>query len=322
MNEERTLEKTLSRDIWRKAFTVIAKDDHRKTAFTLFVVIPGALTAALMVASILPFLTVLSKPDAIAQNAGLAWFARTLGLSAPYAVLVGVGVASITLIVLGSALQNWKTYMMERSAARQSFTIAQRLLRIYLDKPYAYFFDRHSSDMATIILSEAGDAVGYFIRPAIELIAAALTLLAITALMLWVAPGMTLGVLAVVGGAFALTSLITRRYALRFGRMRAKANAERYKIVNEGFGGIKEIKVMGLEHRYQRRYDPPALKIVQALIGMRFIAQMPRHVIHALVSGGVILLCLVLVPSETTPPTPGWPGWCPRWACLPWPHSG
>ena len=284
--------------VFRKTLAIVAEEDRQQTLYTMLVVIISALFAALIVASILPFLTLLSNPDAATDQPAFVWYANLLGIKNPYSLLIAVGVSSILLIVVGSGIQIWKTYVMERYSARQAYTISHRLLCIYLGKPYTFHLERHSSDLATIVLSEVGEAITLVLRPAIELTAAFLTFVAIIVFLLWAAPVLTIGVVVVVGSLFLLTSMVSRHYLVQLGQERAGANAERFKIVNEGFGGIKEIKVMGLEHRYIEQYDPPTLKMAYALIGMRFISQMPRNVIHAIVSVGVIVVCLVLVPAE------------------------
>ena len=283
---------------WRKAAAIIAPEDRRKTGFTLAVVVIAALAAALMVASVLPFLAVLSNANAATDTAGIAWVADTLGLTDPYDVLIAVGMGSLGLIIIASATQVWKLVVMERFAAGQAYTINQRLMRIYLGKPYSFFLDRHGTDMATILLAEVGEAVAFFIRPAMEMIAAFFTLTAIALLMIWVSPGLALAVFSIIGGAFGLTYLITRRFVREQGKIRAQSNALRYRITHEAFDGIKEVKVMGLEHRYHALAEAPTGRMVRAIISLRIASQLPRSIIYALASGGVILLCLYLVPRE------------------------
>lgn len=283
---------------WRKAMAIVAPEDRKRAIFTLCVVIISALASALMVASVLPFLAVLSDPAAAQDTGGIAWAAGLLGLSDPYDILIAVGLGSLGLIMLASAAQIWKLIVMERFAAGQAITISQRLMRIYLGKPYSFFLDRHGSDMSTIVLAEVGEAVGYFIRPATEMIAALFTIGAIAGLMIWVSPGLALAVFGIIGGAFGLTYLITRPIVRREGKARSAANAQRYRMTQEAFDGIKEVKVMGLEHRYQQLFEAPTRRVMQAIVTLRISSQLPRSVIYALASGGVILLCLILVPRE------------------------
>ena len=51
--------------------------------------------------------------------------------------------------------------------------------------------------------------------------------------------------------------MVARKYLTRFGEIRFAANAERYKIAQEATAGIKDVKLLGLEARYVRRFRQP-----------------------------------------------------------------
>ena len=54
--------------------------------------------------------------------------------------------------------------------------------------------------------------------------------------------------------ATRLIFMVARKYLTRFGEIRFAANAERYKIAQEATAGIKDVKLLGLEARYVRRF--------------------------------------------------------------------
>src|SRR6056297_4101509 len=141
---------------------------------------------ALMVGSVLPFLSVLADPDRIETNAALAWTYATFGFTSDYGFLVGLGLASLAVIVLTSLMQIVKTWAVARFAMMRMHSISHRLMAAYLRQPYEFFLDLHSGEMGTRILAETQQLVQQFLRPAAEAIAAMFTVVAIVGLLLLV----------------------------------------------------------------------------------------------------------------------------------------
>lgn len=288
-----------NRGAWSKAWRLLPPEDRTYALRTLVVVILGALSSAIMVASILPFLSVLADPERATQSVPIQRFAALFGLNTQYDVLVGLGVASLVIILVASALQIWRVLVLERFAVDQALKISTKMLGTYLAHPYPFFINRHGSDIATVILSEVGEAIAFFIRPAMELIASLLTLIAVMVLLLWLYPGISMLAFLIVGAAYGVTFLMSRRYLRQQGQIRALGNAQRYRVTNEAFDGIKTVKLFGLEKRYMELYRAPAEQVVKTIFATRVVSQLPRNIIYALVSGGVIVLCLAFVPAET-----------------------
>lgn len=69
---------------------------------------------------------------------------------------------------------------------------------------------------------------------------------------------LTFTVDVVVALAYGLIYRCARGYLGRIGHERRQANTERFEIVSEAFGGIKDVKVGGLEQAYTRRFEKPA----------------------------------------------------------------
>src|SRR6056297_130326 len=160
---------------WKKAWALLDGRERRNAWIVLGIVILGALSSALMVGSVLPFLSVLADPGRIETNVALAWTYATFGFTSDYGFLIGLGLASLAVIVLTSVMQIVKTWAVARFAFMRAHSISQRLMAAYLRQPYEFFLNRHTGEMGTRILSETGQVVSQFFRPAAELVAAALT---------------------------------------------------------------------------------------------------------------------------------------------------
>ncbi|MEA3642081.1 MAG: ABC transporter transmembrane domain-containing protein [Lamprobacter sp.] len=308
--------------IWKKAWALLDTRERRNAWITLSVVILCALSSALMVGSVLPFLSVLADPGQIERVPALAWAYETFGFSSDYAFLVALGVASFVVIVLTSLVQIANTYVVSRFATMRMHSISHRLLSAYLRQPYAFFLNRHSGEMGTRVLAESQQLVGQFLKPAADLIASAFTVSAIVGLLLWVEPLVALIAFATLGGIYGAVYALSRRLLKRFGYARVQANSERFRIANEALGGIKDIKLLGRERAYAARYAVPSLRMARAMLVAQVIAQLPQYVLQAVAFGGIILLCLLMLGPQGLASGEAMGGFCRYSACSPLPGSG
>ena len=223
---------------FKKAWALLDARERRNAWIVLGIIILGGLSSALMVGSVLPFLSVLSQPSSIETTPALKWAYATFGFTSEYAFLVGLGLCSLGVIVIASAIQLVKTWAVARFAMMRIHSLSSRLLAAYLCQPYEFFLNRHSGDMGTSILTETQQLVGQFLRPAAEALASLITIFAIICLLLWAEPVVALLSFVVLGGVYSLTYWVSRLSLKRLGQVRAEANSARFRIANEVLGGI------------------------------------------------------------------------------------
>jgi ABC-type multidrug transport system fused ATPase/permease subunit len=73
------------------------------------------------------------------------------------------------------------------------------------------------------------------------------------------------------------------------------ANASRHRMALEAFGGIKDVKLLHLEHRYAERYDVPSALFSESSASSQVIAELPRFLLEAVAFGGLVLTILALL---------------------------
>ncbi len=283
---------------WKKSWAILDTRERRNAAVVLAVVLVGAASAVAMIGSIMPFLAVLSNPSKIEESTALAWAYQAGGFEDHYSFLFALGLASIAVIVISNLLQVLRVYIVTRFALMRMHSIGCRLLANYLRQPYTFFLQNNTGDMGTQILAESQQVVNKFYRPAAEFIAAIITVGVIVGFLIWVNPTVTLAAFLVIGGAYGMTLVLTRKRISRLGLIRAQSNAERFRITGEALGGVKEIKILGREAAYVRRFSHPSRRVAKAITTSEVLSLSPQYMMQALAFGGMIALCLVLLEPE------------------------
>ncbi len=283
---------------WAKAWALLEPEEKRSAWIMLSIVILGAVSSMVMVGSVMPFLAVLSDPDRIEVVPQLAWAYEFFGFTSIYGFLIALGGITFVTILLTSLMQIAKNYAVVRFAQMRGHSISLRLLQSYLNQPYVFFLDRHSGDMSTRLLSEAGQVVNQFYKPAADLIAGLLTATLIIGLLLWVDWAVTLVAFGILGGAYVGLYTVIRLRLRGLGKTRLEANRTRFRLAGEAFGGIKELKVTGRESLYADRYEAPSLQMAQALVLINVLSNVPQYLLQAIAFGGIVVLCLALIDPQ------------------------
>ena len=105
-------------------------------------------------------------------------------------------------------------------------------------------------------------------------------------------PVVAVGTALVLVASYGVIFLSARKHMTRFGELRFAANAERYKIAQEATAGIKDVKLLGLEDRYVRRFQIPARRLARVASARAVIATAPRYLLQGVAFGGMLLIIL------------------------------
>ena len=281
--------------VYKKLYALLDAQERRRSVLVLGLLVVVAFVETLGVASIMPFIAVLANPEVVETNRYIAFVYETLGFQSRQRFLVFLGLVFFVILVSSLALRAVGVWAQLRFSQNRECAWSARLVGGYLRQPYEWFLNRHSADLATAVLAEVRQVISGSLFPAMQAIAHVLVAVFLLALLVAVDPVLALVIGGGVGGGFALVSMVLRRHLQRIGKERKQANEQRFSIVNEAFGGIKDVKVFGLEESFVRRYRRPAQVLAERQITSGLIGQLPSFFMQALLFGGMLLAVIYLL---------------------------
>ncbi len=74
---------------------------------------------------------------------------------------------------------------------------------------------------------------------------------------------------------------MARNYLTRIGERRVMANRTRFALINEIFGGMKDIKISQKEAVFQSRFEEASTITMKAQLASRIASQSPQFIIQA-----------------------------------------
>ena len=277
---------------------LLSKGEQKNALLLIFLILIMALLDMIGVASILPFMAVLTNPGIIETNVILNkmfQISKSLGVQSNDHFLFVLGMLVFILLIFSLAFKAFTTYVQLRFVVMREHSISKRFVESYLNQPYFWFLNRNSADLGKTILSEISQIIGKGLKPLMEMIARGMIALALIILLILADPKLALIIGFSLGGTYFLIYLLSSKYLNKIGKVRLENNKLRFLRVNEAFGAIKEIKVGGLEEIYIKNYSKSSKTFARTQALSAVIGQMPRYALEGIAFGGVMLVILYLM---------------------------
>ena len=287
----------------KKLIYFLTSQERKRAILLMGVILFMALLDMVGVASIMPFMAVLTNPGLVETNFILRTMFQTsgiFGVETNQQFLFALGTLFFVLLVTSLAFKAFTSYALAKFIQMCQFSIGKRLIESYLHQPYSWFLNRHSADLGKSILSEVGIIVGDGLKPMMNLIAQGIVCITLIILLILIDPKLALIVGSTFSVAYGLIYKLLHRFLSRIGKERFKANQLRFTAVSEAFGAAKEIKVGGLEQVYIKRFADPAKIYAQRMASVQIVSQLPKYALEAIAFGGMLLLILYLMLQSGT----------------------
>lgn len=247
------------------------------------------------VALVFPFLNIIGNPEVIETNKYLSRVYDFGGFQSSTSFVVFIGIAFVIVLIATAALKIATVYTVNFWLEARSHSLSSRLLSCYMRRPYEFTLGRHTSTLATNMLSEVPRIIVEVFKPMSDATVAAVTLLFLVGMLLAVDPAVTLLVIAVLGGLYGLLYLGIRVLASRLGTTLVETNRERYRIAWEALAGGKQVRLLNRERSLVEAFKEPSFLMAITAAKSRLLRQSPRYVIEVVAIGGTIILVLSLL---------------------------
>ncbi|WP_333815030.1 ABC transporter ATP-binding protein [Tabrizicola sp.] len=280
---------------YQQLFTLFDATERRRFWILTGVMLLVAAAEIAGISAVLMLLNVLAAPDVIDRNATLVYVKSLLGIESRFSFQILLALVVLVVVMLGLAVKAAGTYASIRFSTMRGYTVSSRLLAAYLSQPYPWFLERNSAELGKNVLNEVDGLVSRVIQPCLKLVSNALLVLAILAFLLLVDPLVTLFSGGVLGLGYGLIYLRFRGRLHRLGEVMMDAFENRFLVAQEATGGIKDVKLMGLEETYVKSYGAAALTAARSGTTLGVMAELPRFVLEAITFGTMLALILILL---------------------------
>ena len=250
------------------------------------------------VASILPFMMLLTNPEVIETNFFLNYLfqiSSIIGIDTQKEFLFLIGLLVFLLFIFSILVKAYNIFIKAKFTMMCESNLTVKLLRNYLNQKYTWFLDKNSSDLKKKILSEISQVIATTIEPFINLVAHIFVSFSIILLLFFINPTLTFLMFTVFGSFYLVIFFLLKNTLFRMGKSRLNANEVRFKSTTEAFGAIKELKYKSLEDFFINRFSESSKTFAKNLSKATIISQLPRFFLEGIAFGSFLIVILVLM---------------------------
>lgn len=292
----------------QRMFSVLPAASRRQVGPLLFLMLLNAGSEVSGVAGLMPFIAVASKPALIEQNAWLQGLYQALQFQDTRSFTVFLGVLFVFFLVSMNVLNACTYYYSCRFSFRVGSSLSQDLLARYLSRPYAWYLQRNTSDLANSVLGEIDTLVERMVLSAAELITMAMVAVFLVCGLLWLNPGVALSSTLLLGVLYALIYRFVRVRVQAAGKRRLQLNELRQRSVRDALNAMKESRAFSRAGQFLREFGDHAENYGHLSVRERLLSEVPKYATETLAVsaiGGVLILLVLRGATQDAIPLVG-----------------
>lgn len=284
--------------VFKKMLALLSNKEKKQLVLIFSGLVFMAFLEMAGIASIMPFMAVVSSPDLVEKNKWLKYFYETFNFNNKNNYLIFLGTIVLFILIVSNLFKALMVRFTLSYDNRLNYLLARRLLASYLSKSYCFFLNRNTADLGKNILNEVRTVISGVLSPSMKLLSGCLISSFILALLLLVNPVIAVTIAIVLGGAYAALFLLIRRRLSVIGKEQLHASFMKFKSANEALSGIKDLKVMGRESFFLERFADYAERHALNNVTAGTISQLPRYFLEIMAFGGILLIVIYFLGSD------------------------
>jgi ATP-binding cassette subfamily B protein len=256
---------------------------------TLIAIVGNSFTEILSLASLVPFLSVLSDANRFWESTTVrsyaAWFGVYSAMQAIPVVCIGFGIIKVICATSRTLTIVINSHFTMGLGADLSTLVFERTLR----QPYAVHSMQNSGAVFANVAQNVGAFVGGLLSPSAQLMISSLTVVGILITRLIINWWVPLTAIFVFGGAYTGLIRFTRARYHRNSTIVVDAQAQSVKSLQEGLGDIRDVIIDDNQSYYSSAYADADWPARHALNNSCILSATPRYTIEAV---GMLMICI------------------------------
>ena len=258
----------------------------------------GSVLETLSLGLVVPVVGLLTRPSYIQKFPRIN---ELLGFPSEQQFVIGTMFALVAVYIVKSSFLIWITWVQRGYSASVTTRIGRQLFRSYLYQPYVFHLQRNSA-MLIRNSQNSGLVMSGIVDPMRVISSDILVTAGLFVLLIGLEP---IGTLAT-SSIFGLTSLAFRKFTNSrietWGKAQNLNKGMLLQHLQQGFGGVKDVKILGTEEHFVTQYGENLYKNSEVIRRFSVAQILPRFGLEILTIIGLAVLVstMVLLDSELT----------------------
>jgi ABC-type multidrug transport system fused ATPase/permease subunit len=278
----------------RKAWAVYPKQSKRRVPFVMLLGILGTAVEAFGIGLVIPVMTTMSKASPGNSGSVLQPLFNFFDIQS-VGTMVGVAVLSIVVaFMVKNAYQLFYSWYVSKFSNFSSQQLSSMLFRSFLRRPYTFHLQRNSSELLNTVQQEVGMTLG-IVTSTTGLLKEILLGGSVAVLMFITEPVAAASTLVILIFGSILYTKVTKPRIAYFGQLRQRIQAPLMRYLLQGFGGVKDIQVLGRSEDFASQYEKQNVVVQDAGLRYSLVRQIGPMWTELLAMSGLTVVVWVMV---------------------------
>ena len=282
----------------KNLFKLLSPNQRKRFYALQFLVIIMSVVEILGVASIIPFMALVGDMSQLEQNTFIAEIYRQSGITSESQFVFWVGFCVLGLLFISMIISIFTIWGLSMFANKIGTEIADRLYTYYLKQGWLFHASGSSAQLTKKIAIETMRVTGAVLVPLMQMNSKVILSLLMSISIFLYDPKVALIGLSIFAISYFFLFRGVRKQLNKNGIAISEVNEERFRLMNEGFGGIKDLLLMGRDNDFINRFNKSGKTLAYSQGTNAALAQVPRYFVELLAFGSMIILILYLIASH------------------------
>lgn len=282
-------------NIIRSIYSVLNPEQKTRMLLMQLFFIFSAFVQVVGIASIAPFIGIISNPESIQSSKALSFIYTAGNFQSNQSFIVAFAFLSIGMIFISNIVSALTLWLQIKFSIYIGSTLQYQLFEKYLNRDYLFHKSNNYTQLIATISADAPRFIYMVLQPYLlmcsQLFVAAIILIGL----LFLDPVVAIGSALIVGGAYLLTYWLIKKSLNRHGEIVTQRNRTIQAIMSEAFIGVKDIKLNALEPKYSDNYKAANKRGLESTAYITLSGDLPRYAIETVSFSAILLFAILLL---------------------------
>jgi len=285
----------LSKSRIRKLWCLLERGEQKKAINLFALILLGMFVELLGIGLVIPAIAIMTQENLGENFPVIIPVLEMLGDPSRQSLIVG-GILVLLFVYSCKAI-----YLSFLAVKQANFSfgvqvqISQRLYKSYLNQSYTFHIQRNSAQLIRNIVTEVNMLTFNNIIPGIMICSEGLVMVGIVALLFVAEPMGAVAVVSIISVLGFLFYRFARHRLTHWGKERQLHEGLKIQELQQGFGGIKDIKLLGREDNFLSNYFVHNTQSASAGKSQQILKQLPSIWLELIALMGISVLLLVML---------------------------
>lgn len=282
------------KEIVKKLLKILSKQQKLRVIIIFIMMIIGAALETVGVSLILPLVSAITTPNIIETNKYARLVCEIFDLHATRTFMIVVIAALMFVYIFKNIYLFLEYYVQYRFVCNNRFAVQQRLMDVYLKRPYEFFLNAESGEIVRVVTADVTSTFT-LLSTMLSFFTEAVISAALIAAIIITDPLMACLLALVLGGVMLLISWmikpILRAAGVKYQNNSAKSN----KWLLQSITGIKEVKVANKELFFLNQFSKYGKQAIESEKKNNVLGTVPRLAIEAFGVSAMLAVIAILM---------------------------